>query len=87
MSRGLHLIHLKIVTAQNKRIISGGGEGESKHVSLYVNLSPRQLGYDKGNYVSARLHNYPVCSGTVSSRATPGTSASLDMVLNCQLKV
>ena len=87
LARGLQLIQLKMFTSQNKQIISGGGEGESKYVSLYVNLSPRQLGYDKGNYVSARLHNYPVCSGTVSSRATPGTSASLDMVLNCQLKV
>ena len=74
---GLQLIQLKIFTSQNKQIISGGGEGESKYVSLSVNRAPRQLGYDKGNYVSARLHNYPVCNVTVKSRAPPGTWASI----------
>ena len=37
---GLQLIQLKIFTSQNKQIISGGGEGESKYVSLSVNRAP-----------------------------------------------
>ena len=43
---GLQLIQLKIFTPQHKQIISGGGEGESKYVSLSVNRAPCQLGYD-----------------------------------------
>ena len=46
LARGLQLIQLKSFTSQNKQIISGGGEGESKYVSLSVNRAPRQLGYD-----------------------------------------